>query len=55
MNESLNIGIEMTVITLQSERSLDQERLIQMQPFAQGSSEESATENEQPPHATVAG
>lgn len=37
--ESLNINIEVAVITLQSEHSLDQEKLNQMQPFLQGLSE----------------
>lgn len=49
MGELLNTGIEMTVITLQSEHSLDQEMLSQTQPFLEGLSEESDTENEPPP------
>lgn len=44
MGELLNTGIEMTVM-LQSEHSLDQEMLSQTQPFLQGLSEESETEN----------
>lgn len=47
--EPLNIGIEMTIITFQSEHSLDQEMLNQMQLFLQGLSEKGETENEPPP------
>ena len=46
MGELLNVSI---ALMLQGEHSLDQEMLNQTQPFLQGPSEKSETENEPPP------